>query len=80
MALTAAQTTAACTVALQKTDYAWYSHSGGNTIKAEGMDVAYYTSVSFSRQQAQLEAILANQKKIMAHQGIGGFNPGTPQV
>lgn len=80
MSITPAQVRAECRNAVQETETAWYSHSGNETISARIPLAFNYISKSFSRQQSQLDAILDNQKKIMAHHGISGYNPGTWQV
>lgn len=80
MTLTPAQVRAECRNAVQETEAPWFSHSGSETIKATIPSAIKNSSVSFSRQQSMLEGILDNQKKIMAHHGISGYNPGTWQV
>lgn len=80
MSFTLAQLRAECRNAVQETETAWYSHAGDETIKARVPVAFNYISKSFSRQQSQLDAILDNQKKIMDHHGISGYNPGTRQA
>lgn len=65
---------------VQRVEAPWYSHSGDETIKSTIPSAIKNASWSFSRQQSMLTAILDNQKKIMDHHGISGYNPGTWQV
>jgi len=59
-------------VGVQNTQVPYFNHAGQYTQKATIPDAILFLSLGNSNIRSELEKVLANQAKIMAHLGIEG--------